>query len=135
LRAWPGAILDGYLNGTELATTMTPTSLTEIPTLDQLLADPAKAVTLPPEMAQTLLIGLVSLQPVLIQRALISSLKGRQEDELLTMRDLARRLKVSEYRAYELVRQGEIKKTSVGGKSVRVSASDLAAYLAKQRGS
>jgi excisionase family DNA binding protein len=50
----------------------------------------------------------------------------------LTIPEVAKRLKVSEYRAYELVRQGEIKKTPLGEKSVRVKPSDLAAYLAKQ---
>ena len=37
-----------------------------IPTLDQLLADPAKVTTLPPEVARRYLIALATLQPVLI---------------------------------------------------------------------
>ena len=45
--------------------------LTEAPTLDELVSNPGLAATLPPEAAQALLIGLVSLQPVLIQRALM----------------------------------------------------------------
>jgi predicted DNA-binding transcriptional regulator AlpA len=47
--------------------------LVEIPTLDSLMADPAKAMTLPPEVAQSLLIGLVSLQPLLMSRAMMGS--------------------------------------------------------------
>lgn len=99
--------------------------------LDQLLANPVKATTLSPEAAQALLIGLVSLQPILIQRALMGWHNGRQEDELLTMQDVAQRLKVSRYRAYELARQGVLKAVRLG-KSVRVRPADLAAYVAQQ---
>ena len=101
--------------------------------LDELLANPGKAGTLPPEAAQTLLIGLASIQALLVQRALMGPPKNQEDCGLLTIKDVAKRLKISEYRAYELVRRGEIKKTTVGGKSVRVDPSDLAAYLAKQR--
>ena len=52
---------------------MTPlTPLTNVPSLDALISDPGKAATLPPETAQALLIGLVSIQPLLIQRALMT---------------------------------------------------------------
>jgi len=52
---------------------MTPlTPLTNVPSLDALVSDPGKAATLPPETAQALLIGLVSIQPLLIQRALMT---------------------------------------------------------------
>jgi len=51
---------------------MSLTPLTGVLTLDALLADPAKAATLPPETAQAILIGLVSIQPLLIQRALMT---------------------------------------------------------------
>ena len=50
---------------------MNGTPLTEVPNLDSLMADPRKAATLPPETAQALLIGLASIQPLLIQRALM----------------------------------------------------------------
>ena len=40
------------------------------PSLDQLIQDPAKAAILSPKIAQALLIGLASLQPLLVQRAL-----------------------------------------------------------------
>lgn len=102
----------------------------EIPSLDALIADPAKAVTLPPNAAQTLLIGLASIQALLIQRAMMG-IQNRQEDSgLLTIKDVAQKLKVSEYRAYELARQGTLKSIRLG-KSVRVKPSDLAEYLAK----
>lgn len=58
---------------------------------------------------------------------------GRQPvngaEPLLTIPQVAKRLTISKYRAYELVRQGAIRKTPVGD-SVRVTPADLAAYLA-----
>ena len=52
---------------------MNGTPLTEVPSLDSLMADPAKAATLAPEAAQALLIGLLSLQVILFQRSLVGS--------------------------------------------------------------
>ena len=57
----------------------------EVPSLDSLVADPGKAATLTPETAQALLIGLVSLQPILIQRALMGPQNGPEEGRLLTI--------------------------------------------------
>lgn len=102
----------------------------EIPTLDSLMADPGKAATLPPQAAQALLIGLASIHPLLIQRALMGPRNG-QEDLLLTIPQVAERLKISDYRAYELARQGVLKSVRLG-KLVRVKSSAVAEYLAKQ---
>ncbi|HJT20809.1 MAG TPA: helix-turn-helix domain-containing protein [Nitrospira sp.] len=52
-------------------------------------------------------------------------------EALLTIPEVAKRLKVSEYRAYELARQGILPSIRLG-KSVRVKPSALAEYLAKQ---
>jgi excisionase family DNA binding protein len=104
--------------------------LVEIPTLDSLMADPGKVVELSPAVARTLLIGLVCLQPLLIERALMGQQVGQREDELLTVPEVAKRLKVSNYRAYELVRQGTLKSVRLGKKSVRVRPAALAEYLA-----
>jgi hypothetical protein len=41
----------------------------EIPTVDQLLADPTLATTLPPEAARTILCAVAGLVPVLVARA------------------------------------------------------------------
>ena len=111
---------------------MVPIGLTDIPTIDQLLANPARAADLSPKVAQSLLIGLVSLQPILLQRALVSATNDFAEEELLTMPVVAHRLKVSTYRAYELARQGVLKSVRLG-KSVRVRTADLSAYVAQQR--
>ncbi|NOU09373.1 MAG: helix-turn-helix domain-containing protein [Nitrospira sp.] len=58
---------------------------------------------------------------------------GQAEDGLLTIPEVAKRLKVSEYRAYELARQGVLKSVRLG-KSVRVKPEDLTYYLAQQGG-
>ncbi|HEX5545694.1 MAG TPA: helix-turn-helix domain-containing protein [Nitrospira sp.] len=103
------------------------------PSLDQLIQDPTKAAILSPEIAQALLIGLASIQPLLVQRALMGSSDKVGEEDLLTVDQVATRLKLSQYRAYELCRQGELKAIRLG-KSVRVKPSDLQAYVAQHGG-
>ena len=44
--------------------------LTDIPTMDQVIAEPSRAATLPPEVARTFLIGWASVQPLLLMQAL-----------------------------------------------------------------
>ena len=102
----------------------------EISSLAALVADPAKAATLTPERAQALLIGLASIHPILLQRALAGSRNGREEDLLLTIPQVAKRLKVSDYRAYELARQGTLKSVRLG-KSVRVKPSAIDEYVSQ----
>jgi excisionase family DNA binding protein len=103
----------------------------DFPSLDELVADPAKAALLPPERAQDLLINVASLQPLLIQRALVDPRNGQPADALLTVPEVAQRLKVSTYRAYELCRQGALKSLRLG-KAVRVKPSAVAEYLTQQ---
>ena len=103
------------------------------PSLDQLIQDPAKAAILPPEIAQALLIGLASIQPLLVQRALMGSSDKVGEEDLLTIDQVATRLKLSQYRTYELCRHGELKAIRLG-KSVRVKPSDLQAYVSQHGG-
>ena len=103
------------------------------PSLEQLIQDPGKAAILPPEIAQVLLIGLASIQPLLVQRALMGSFAKAGEEDLLTIDQVATRLKLSQYRAYELCRQGELKAIRLG-KSVRVKPSDLQAYVVQHGG-
>jgi len=110
-----------------------PMKTEEATSLDSLLANPSSIATLPPEMAQQVLICLASIQPILLQRALAVRSVGGDDNELLTIPEVAKRLKVSDYRAYELARQGAFKSVRLG-KSVRVKPEDLAAYLAKVGG-
>lgn len=58
---------------------------------------------------------------------------GAKETELLTAKEVAVKLKISEYRAYELVRHGDLQAVRLG-KSVRVKPSALAEYLAQHGG-
>ena len=99
--------------------------------LDALIADPGKTATLPPEMAQNLLIQLACLQPLLIQRALSGVRSGQEEELVLTVPEVANQLKLSSYRVYELTRQGTLKSVRLG-KSVRVKPSAILEYLARQ---
>src|SRR5262245_61202573 len=102
---------------------------TEEPTsLDSLLADPGSIARLQPETAERLLISLATIHPILIQRALARSL-GSDDSELLTMEEVARKLKISEDKAYELVRQGSLPSVRMG-RLVRVKPSSLANYIA-----
>jgi predicted DNA-binding transcriptional regulator AlpA len=48
---------------------MNGTPLTEVPSLDSLVADPGKALSLPPDVARTLLCGLAGVLPVLIAQS------------------------------------------------------------------
>ncbi len=52
-------------------------------------------------------------------------------EDLLTVADVAKRLHMSAYRVYELVRQRKLKAEHLG-KSVRVRPSALTEYVAKQ---
>ena len=99
-------------------------------TLDALLSDPAKADMVTPKMAQGLLIELASLQALLLHRALSRPLDDGKEELLLTIPEVARRLKVSDYRAYELARQGILKSVRLG-KAVRVKPSAIDDYLSR----
>jgi hypothetical protein len=82
------------------------TSRPETSSLDALLADPAKAAMLPPEAAQVLLIGLVSLQPLLIQRALMGSdVQQATPERLLTVEQAAAQFGVSDRWLYRHKKQ------------------------------
>lgn len=102
------------------------------PSLDELTTNPSRVANLPQEAAQLLLIQLASIHSLLIQRALMATQKGQADLELLTVPEVAKLLKISEYKTYDLIRHGEIKKTSIGD-SVRVKPSDLAAYIDRNR--
>ena len=53
------------------------------------------------------------------------------EDDLLTMPEVARRLNISRYRAYELARQGILKPIRLG-RSVRVKTRELTDYVLRR---
>ncbi|MBH0176776.1 MAG: helix-turn-helix domain-containing protein [Nitrospira sp.] len=84
---------------------------------------------MPPEQAQQFLISLITIQPILMQRALAARTRENAENELLTMQEVAAKLKISKDKAYELVRQGVLPSVHVG-RSVRVKPASLEAYIA-----
>ena len=51
-------------------------------------------------------------------------------DELLTVPQVAKKLKLGPYRVYELARQGALKAVRLG-KRVRIKPDDLAAYISR----
>ena len=104
--------------------------LSEIPSLDELAKQPERAAQVPAHVAVVFLAQIASLQPLLLHRALLGTQHGPNPDDLLTVPQVAARLKVSEYRAYELCRQGLLKSVRLG-KSVRVTPSALADYVAR----
>jgi excisionase family DNA binding protein len=54
-----------------------------------------------------------------------------QERDLLTIPEVAKRLRISEYRAYELARHGILQSIRLG-RSVRVKSSAVGEYLMRQ---
>ena len=55
--------------------------------------------------------------------------RGHEDDSLLTIPDVAKALKVSKARAYELLRIKELPSIQIGVRQVRVRQRDLTAYL------
>jgi len=103
--------------------------LHDIPSFDALVADPAKADALSPETAKLILLEVLSLEKVLMLRALMGQ-SGPATEELLTIPEVAARLKVSPDHCYELARTGVLQSVKLG-KAVRVRASAVTAYLAR----
>ena len=58
--------------------------LRAIPTLDELMHDPAKVMTLPPETAKVVWLDLLTVEKALAMRAMMVVEKPHQEDALLT---------------------------------------------------
>ena len=72
--------------------------LANIPTLDDLLHHPEKIVTLPPEVARTMLIGLAAVQPLLLVQSLKDNGKAESPappERWLTVEEVMAEFKVS----------------------------------------
>jgi excisionase family DNA binding protein len=98
-----------------------------------LITELEKAIADEPMMRLPNLIGQLAALQARAQLRLISGNRAETEVALLTVPQVAEQLKVSNYRAYELARQGELKIVRLG-KSVRVKPSAVAEYLAKHGG-
>ncbi len=96
--------------------------------LGRIIADLEQAMT---KMSATQLPVLIGALAQVQAQAHLRMLTGdRSTDEMLTVPQVAQRLKLSDYRVYELARQGHIKAIRLG-KSVRIRPSAIADYLAK----
>ena len=101
-----------------------PTLTNALQMLEQAIA------TIAPMELPSLLGHLEKIKALGWGRMIAAPSNGHADMNLLTVPEVAKLLKVSEYKTYELVRQGEIKKTTIGD-SVRIKPSDLQAYLSR----
>ena len=59
-----------------------------------------------------------------------------EDEELLTVEEVARRLKVSQKRVYKLIQSGELEATNIGGEGrniYRISLADFNRYLQSRK--
>ncbi len=115
-------------------------SLDRCPTLDELAAHPQRANDLTPQLAAELLAKLVALLPLLLIKALNAPPNGGGDlqapalaDHLLTIEQVAQRINVSNGRAYELARRGDLPTIRKGRRYVRVEPAALEAWIAHHR--
>jgi excisionase family DNA binding protein len=107
---------------------------TDIPSLDALVADPGKALTLPPDAARTLLCGLAGVLPLLIaQSSKEAGTADPNTGALLTAAQVAARLNVPKSFVYEAARQKQLESVKLG-KYIRFRDAAVKAYQAKYGG-
>ncbi len=91
-----------------------------------------RAVTEIPTGELASLIGcLEKLKATALTRICCPTLQVSGTGELLTAKEVSAQLRISQYRAYELLRTGQIKATRLG-RSVRVKLADLDEYISTQ---
>ena len=59
-----------------------------------------------------------------------------EDEELLTVEDVARRLKVNQKRVYKLIQSGELEASNIGGEGrniYRISLADFNSYLQSRK--
>jgi excisionase family DNA binding protein len=109
-------------------------SLVSVPTLDDLACNPERARGLPTDVAASLLSKLAGVQTILLAHLLAGPLNGEKSkaplDDLLTVPEVAARLKVPSAYVYELARRGEIPTVRIG-KYVRVPHVALQEWVAQ----
>lgn len=95
-------------------------------------ADLEQALTDTPIAEIPALIGVLATLQAKAQLKLAGQRAVKHEqEELMTIPEVARQLKVSPYRAYELARQGVLKSVRLG-RSIRVKPSALTEYIAQK---
>jgi excisionase family DNA binding protein len=105
-----------------------------VPTLDELAGNPERARDLPTDVAASLLSKLAGVQTILLAHLLAGPVNGETSkvpaDDLLTVPEVAARLKVPSAYVYELARRGEIPTVRIG-KYVRVPHVALQEWVAQ----
>ncbi len=110
-------------------------SLTPVPSLDELAANPERAADIPPGTAAALLARLAGLQPVLLARALAPAGDGdgaAAPDRLLTVKEAAEQLGHSADWLYR--HAPKLPFTVRTGRDVRFSAAGLARWIRNRQG-
>jgi excisionase family DNA binding protein len=106
-----------------------------VPSLDELAANPERVGDVSPDVAANLLAKLAGVQTILLTKVLAGSGNGEKSkalaDALLTVPEVAARLKVPSAYAYELARRGEIPTLRIGKKYVRVPHVALQEWVAQ----
>jgi excisionase family DNA binding protein len=109
-----------------------------VPTLEELAADPTKAVELTAEAARMLFIQARNVEGALLARLLTitATLTSSHESESaktrwLRAKKVAARLDVPESYVYELARRGQIPSARLGKRYVRFPEADIEAWLTK----
>jgi excisionase family DNA binding protein len=112
------------------------TNLAALPSLDQLANDPAKASTLPPEVAVALLAKIATLNAVLLVSALAQASTHAappEGDRLLTPAEAAKRLATTVDWLYRHARK--LPFTVRSGRHVRFSSKGIERYIRERQGS
>lgn len=109
----------------------------QVPSLDELAADPGKAASLTPEAARMVMVQCAGVLAALGCIAWTASgpepvaPSEPERERLLTVADVAARLAIPKAYAYELVRRRTLPAIRVGARYIRVPEGALAEWVAK----
>ncbi len=98
-----------------------------IPTVDELIHDPAKVMALPPETAKALWLDLITVEKALAMRAMMVVEKPHLEDRLLTVEQAADILRKTTDWLYR--RAYSLPFTVREGRSLRFSHNGIQKYI------
>lgn len=103
-----------------------------LPTLDQIAADPAKAAALPVEVRGSLIVRAAAVLAAL-GAAMAAHEQDAGPDRLLTVKEAAERLKLSEDYLYRHARGLPFFVQPNGGRAIRFSERGIERYLRQQQ--
>ena len=111
---------------------MTPArSLAAVPTLAELLADPARVVDLPADAARVYYTELASLQAALLMQAVRPDTRAGARDRLLTVKDAAAKLGQSVDYLYK--HAGTLPFAVRNGRALRFSEAGIETWIRRQQ--